>query len=139
VERERDDYIISTDRGRLDLDVSRDFLGAAYWSPDMPREVLERSIEHSLVFGLFAPDGAQVGLARVLTDRAAFVYLADVFVLEGHRERGQWLVETVLSHPDLRGMRQVLLGTEGAHSLYVFEPAGAERMMTLERPNRVAG
>jgi hypothetical protein len=133
VKWERDYYVISTDRERLDLGVVHDFLRTAHPGPDVPLEVVERSIERSLVFGLFAPDGEQVGLARVLTDPAASLYLADVFVLEEHAERDQWLVETVLQHPDLEGMRGTLLGREKAHSLYVFEPADASLTTSLER------
>jgi GNAT superfamily N-acetyltransferase len=138
LEWERDGYVVSTDPGRLDLDVIHSFLRTAYWSPNVPREIVERSIEHSLVFGLYGPDGGQVGFARALTDRAAFAYLADVFVLEGHRGRGlgKWLVETVLSHPDLQGLRRILLGTEDAHGLYArfgFERPDSARLMTLDR------
>ena len=99
MEWERDGYVISTDRDRLDVDVIHGFLRSAYWSPNVPR-----SIENSVCFGLYGPDGAQAGFARALTDKAAFAYLADVFVLEPHRGRGlgKWLVETVLSHPDLQ-------------------------------------
>ena len=138
VEWRRDGYVISTERERLDLDLVHGFLSTAYWSPNVPQEVVERSIEHSLPFGLYDASGAQIGFARALTDRAAFAYLADVFVLEQHRGHGLglWLVETVLSHPDLRGLRRILLGTEDAHDLYArfgFEPADCSRLMTLDR------
>jgi GNAT superfamily N-acetyltransferase len=130
-------YEISTDRGRLDLDLIHGFLKDAYWSPGVKREVVERSIENSLCFGLYESGGRQVGFARVVTDRATFGYLADVFVLPGHRDRGlgKWLVETVLSHPDLEGLRRIILGTADAHGLYVrygFRPVDPKRMM--ERP-----
>jgi GNAT superfamily N-acetyltransferase len=135
---ERDGYVISNDRKRLDLDAIHAFLRTAYWSPGVPREVVERSIEHSLSFGLYDETGAQVGFARVLTDRAAFAYLADVYVLEPHRGRGlgKWLVETVLAHPDLQGLRRIVLGTQDAHALYErygFRPADSTLMMTLDR------
>ena len=133
MEWERDHYVISTDPERLDLDVVHDFLRAAHPGPDVPPRVLERSIENSLVFGLFAPDGTQVGLARVLTDPDASLYLADVFLLEHHAERDQWLVETIHLHPDLEGMRGTLLGREKAHRLYVFEPSDARFTASLER------
>jgi GNAT superfamily N-acetyltransferase len=105
----------------------------AYWSPGVSRERVERSIENSIVFGLY--HGAeQIGFARVVTDRAAFAYLADVFVISEHRGRGlgKWLVETVLSHPDLQGLRKFILGTADAHSLYErfgFRPVDPSRMM----------
>ena len=117
---ERDGYLISTDPSLLDRDLIHSFLRTAYWSPNVPRDVVERSIDHSLVFGLYDPDGHQVGFARIVTDRAAFGYLADVFVLEAQRGRGlgKWLIETVLAHPDLQGLRRITLGTQDAHSLY---------------------
>jgi GNAT superfamily N-acetyltransferase len=130
--------VISTDRARLDIEVIHSFLRNSYWSLNIPRDVVERSIANSLCFGLYAPGGEQVGFARVLTDRAAFAYLADVFVVEDHRGRGlgKWLVETVLSHRDLAGLRRIVLGTKDAHSLYArygFEPADSSRLMTLDR------
>jgi GNAT superfamily N-acetyltransferase len=92
----------------------------------VPREVVERSIDNSLNFGLFDPSGSQIGFARMVTDRAAFGYLADVFVLEHERGHGlgRWLIETVLAHPDLQGLRRITLGTKAADS---------SRLMTLER------
>ena len=130
----RGDYAISTDRSRLDLDVIHRFLSEdAYWSPGVSRDVVERSIRNSLCFGLYDDEG-QVGFARVVTDCAAFAYLADVFVLPDHRGRGlgKWLVETVLEHPDLQGLRRFFLGTADAHSLYErygFRPVDPKRMM----------
>lgn len=118
--RRDDGYEVSTDPARLDVDVIHGFLREAYWSPGVPREIVERSIAHSLAFGLYAAGGAQVGFARVVSDRATFAYLADVFVLESHRGRGLavWLVECVLAHPDLQGLRRFHLGTADAHALY---------------------
>jgi N-acetylglutamate synthase-like GNAT family acetyltransferase len=135
---ERDGYVISTDAERLDVDAIHAFLRQAYWSPNVPRDVVERSIDNSLNFGLYDRDGAQVGFARMVTDRAAFGYLADVYVLEPHRRHGlgKWLVETVLAHPDLQGLRRIVLGTADAHSLYErygFKPADASRIMTLDQ------
>jgi GNAT superfamily N-acetyltransferase len=132
------EYAIDTDPALLDLDVLHRFLSEeAYWSPGVSREVVERSIEHSINFGLYRA-GAQVGFARVVTDRATFAWLADVFVLEEHREAGlgKWLVETVLSHPDLRGLRRWILGTADAHGLYErfgFTPPPNGRYMVRER------
>jgi GNAT superfamily N-acetyltransferase len=136
---ERGGYLISTDPSLLDRDLIHGFLRTAYWSPDVPRDVVERSIDNSLNFGLYAPGGPQVGFARMVTDHAVFGYLADVFVLEPQRRRGlgKWLVETVLAHPDLRGLRRITLGTQDAHSLYKrygFKPADSSRLMTLDRP-----
>jgi GNAT superfamily N-acetyltransferase len=105
MEWRRDGYLISTDPGRLHRDAIWEFLRTSYWwSPDSRREVLERAIEHSLVFGLFDPAGEQAGFARVVSDLARFAWLADVFVLDAHRGHGLgvWLVQTALSHPHLR-------------------------------------
>ena len=120
MEWRRDDYTITTDSGSLDRDLVHEFLRTSYWSPIAPRDVVERSIEHSLTFGLYAPDGSQAGFARVVTDRAVFAYVADVFVLEEHRGRGLglWLVETLLAHPDVRDLRRVALGTRDAMLFY---------------------
>ena len=135
---QRGEYEIDTEPSRLDRDLIHDFLRTAYWSPNLPRDVMERSIDNSLVFGLYGGDGAQVGFARAVTDRSVFAYLADVFVLEADRGRGlgKWLVETVLAHPDLQGMRRITLGTQDAHTLYErygFGPADSSRLMTLDR------
>jgi GNAT superfamily N-acetyltransferase len=115
-----DGYEISNDAARLDLDVIHGFLRTAYWSPGVSREVVERSIAHSIPFGLYAPDGAQAGFARVVSDRAVFAYIGDVFVLEEHRGRGLGvqLLETILAHPELQGLRRWHLATNDAHGLY---------------------
>jgi GNAT superfamily N-acetyltransferase len=118
-ERRRGEYAISTDPSRLDLGAVHAFLRDSYWAKGVPREVVERSVANSLCFGLYR-GGEQVGFARVTSDRATFAYLADVFVLEEHRGRGlgKWLVETVLSHPELQGLRRWMLATADAHDLY---------------------
>ncbi|HKP90913.1 MAG TPA: GNAT family N-acetyltransferase [Thermoleophilaceae bacterium] len=131
-------YAISTDSGRLDRRRVHAFLTDSYWSPGVPFDVVDRSIERSLCFGLYAPDGSQAGFARAVTDGAQFAYLADVFVLEPHRGRGlgKWLVETVLAHPDLTAARRIVLATADAHSLYErfgFRPADPGRVMELVR------
>ena len=134
----RGDYLISTDPDRLDLDLIHRFLSEdAYWSPGVAREVVEKSIRHSMNFGVYRDDD-QVGFARVVTDYATFAWLADVFVLEAHRRRelGKWMLETVLAHPELRSLRRWLLATKDAHGLY--EPfgfratAGDPRFMVIE-------
>lgn len=135
-EQRKGEFTISTDRARLDLDCIHEFLREAYWSQAIPREVVAKSLDHSLCFGLY--DGArQVGFARVVTDYATFAWLGDVFVLETHRGRGlsKWLMHCVMTHPDLRGLRRFLLATRDAHGLYVpfgFKPlAAAERFMEI--------
>jgi GNAT superfamily N-acetyltransferase len=127
------DYEISTDPERLDRAAVWEFLRTSYWSPGIERTVVERAIDHSLPFGLYAADGTQAGFARAVTDRARFAWLADVFVLEAHRGRGLgvWLVQTVFEHPELRGLRWVL-ATADAHGLYErfgFSAADPARMM----------
>jgi GNAT superfamily N-acetyltransferase len=117
----RVDYEISTNRARLDLTRIHRFLSTeAYWSPGVSREVVERSIENSLCFGVYTAGGEQVGFARLVTDRATFAWLADVYVEPGHRGNGlgKRLVATVLAHPELQGLRRWMLGTADAHELY---------------------
>jgi GNAT superfamily N-acetyltransferase len=139
MEWRREEYLISTDVERLDVDLIHRFLSEeSYWAPGIAREVVERSIENSICFGLYDAS-EQMGFARVITDRAAFAYLADVFVLPGHRGRGlgKWLIETVLSYPDLQNLRRFFLGTADAHSLYErygFRPIDSTRMMELRAP-----
>ncbi len=118
--RSPDGYRVSTDPALLDLDAIHAELREAYWSIGIPRDVMEAAIAHSIPFGLYAPDGAQAGFCRVLTDTALFAYLADVIVLEEHRGRGLgvFLVECALAHPDVQGLRRFHLGTVDAHSLY---------------------
>ena len=119
VERKHADYTLSDDPARLDLDVIHGFLAGSYWSPGIPRETLARAIAHSLCFGVYLGE-TQVGFARLVTDRATFAYLADVFVLEPHRGRGlsRALMELILSHPEVQGLRRWLLATRDAHGLY---------------------
>jgi len=118
-ESTRGEYTISSDRRRLDVGLIHDVLRVSYWSPGVPREILERAIANSLCFGLYRGK-AQVGFARVIADQATFAYLADVFVMESHRGKGlaTWLVEAIQSHPDLQGLRRFLLATRDAHGLY---------------------
>lgn len=135
-------YEISTDPERLDVEAIHAFLTESYWSPGIPRPVVERAIAHSIPFGLYAPGGAQAGFARVVSDRAVFAYLADVFVLDEHRGRGLGvqLVERVLAHPELQGLRGWSLSTADAHTLYerfgFRTPERPDRLMTLARTPR---
>lgn len=133
-------YEISSDAARLDVDAIHDFLAQSYWSPGIPRSVVERAIANSLCFGAFC-EGRQVGFARVITDKATFAYLADVYVLFEHRGQGlaQRLLAEVIGHPELQGLRRMLLFTRDAHSLYAkfgFKPLAApERVMDLHYPD----
>jgi GNAT superfamily N-acetyltransferase len=112
-------YSISTDVNRLDLILIHEFLRSSYWAQGLPMEVLQRSIQNSLVFGMYT-DKQQIGFARVVTDYSTFAYLADVFVLEFFQREGlgKWLIETIVSHPELQGLRRWLLATKDAHKLY---------------------
>ena len=119
-ETQRDEYTISTDAARLDLDVIFDYLhNTAYWAKGRPRAVIEKSIAHSENFGVYHAD-ALVGYARVITDYATFAYLCDVFILpqEQGRGLGKWLMQTILAHPELQGLRFWYLRTRDAHGLY---------------------
>ena len=119
MEWKRDAFTVSTDKARLDRGVIHEFLRGSYWAKGIPREVVDRSIENSLCFGLYDGD-ALIGFTRVISDNATFGYLADVFVLESHRGRGlaTWFMKVVMAHPDLRGIRRWMLVTADAHGLY---------------------
>ncbi|RTQ53803.1 N-acetyltransferase [Hymenobacter gummosus] len=114
-------FTISTDAARLDVALIHDYLSNhSYWAPGISQELVERSIRNSLCFGLYAPDGRQAGFARIISDRATFAYLCDVFVLEEFRGRGlsKRLMQYISQHPELQGLRRWMLGTRDAHSLY---------------------
>ena len=119
LELQRDRFTISTDPARLDIDAIVDMLSRAYWAIGRPRERSERAIRNSLVFGVY--DGErQIGVARVVTDYSIFAYLCDVFIHEEYRANGlgKWLVQVIMDHPDLAGMRRWVLVTNDAHGLY---------------------
>jgi GNAT superfamily N-acetyltransferase len=162
-EQRRGEFLISTDRGRLDLDVIYEFLTNCYWAKGIPREVVARSIEHSLCFGIYdesqkktaclanderhgasgaeSERGVQVGFARVVSDFATVAYVGDVFVLESHRGRGlsKWMMECIVQHPALQNLRRWILLTRDAHGLYQqvgFTPVAApELYMERHRPD----
>ena len=136
----RGEFTISTDRSRIDLDMVHGFLTASYWAEGIPRDVVARSLDHSLAFGLYH-DQRQVGLARVVTDRATFAYLSDVFVLEAYRGQGlaSWMLEVIHAHPELQGLRWWLLATRDAHDVYrkggYVELSAPERLMERKFKN----
>ncbi len=119
IEQRKGEYAISTDTARIDVDAVADYLSRSYWAAGRSREQIERSLAHSICFGLYH-DGRQVGFARVISDHATFAYLCDVYVLEAHRGNGlgKWLVDVVLAHPELQGLRRWMLATRDAHELY---------------------
>jgi GNAT superfamily N-acetyltransferase len=130
---------ISTDRSLLDVSAIYDFLTHSYWAKGIPRATVERSIQNSLCFGIYDA-GRQVGFARVVSDFATYAYLADVFVVEECRGRGlsSWLMECIVAHPQLQGLRRWSLVTRDAHGLYAkygFTPLGAPDGW-MERHNR---
>ena len=114
------DYSISTDKEKLQLTVIHHYLSVeSYWAKHIPLEIVEQSIENSLCFGIYLKN-EQIGFARVITDYASFGYLADVFILEAHRGKGlsKRLMEYIMAHPKLQGLRRFCLATRDAHSLY---------------------
>lgn len=119
MEYKRDNFTISDDTSRLDVDAICDFLSRSYWANKRPRDLIEKSIQHSLNFGVY-DNSKQIGFARVVTDRAVFAYLCDVFILEQYRGHslGKWMMECILAHPDLQGLRRWCLLTQDAHGLY---------------------
>jgi GNAT superfamily N-acetyltransferase len=131
------DYLVSSDPTLLDLTVIHGYLARSYWASGIPRSVVERAVANSLCFGAYQNGREQVGFARVVTDRATFAYLADVFVLEEHRGRGlsKRLMQAMRDHADLRGLRRFMLATRDAHGLYAqygFAPlANPTRLMEI--------
>jgi GNAT superfamily N-acetyltransferase len=137
-EYRRNGVVVSTDRARLDLDVIHGFLTGCYWARGISRELVARSIENALCFGVYE-EGQQIGFARVISDYATYAYLGDVFILEGYRGRGlsKWLMECIVQHPQLQGLRRWSLVTGDAHGLYTqfgFTPLAApERWMEIHK------
>jgi GNAT superfamily N-acetyltransferase len=130
------EYSLSSSIADQQIDRIHAYLSRSYWAANIPLELLQRAIEHSLCFGIFHR-GKQVAFARVVTDRATFAYLCDVFVLEEHRGHGvgKWLIRSVMEHPDLQGLRRFMLATRDAHTLYTqfgfATPAKPESLMEI--------
>lgn len=140
MEQMTDTYTISTDKTKINVSYTHQFLsGESYWAPNIPREVVERSIEGALCFVVLHGD-EQVGFARVITDGATFAYLADVFIDPAHRGKGlsKRLMQVIMDHPSLQGLRRFLLATRDAHRLYAqygFTPLTApDRWMQVHQP-----
>ncbi len=129
-------FCVTTAPNRLDMNVIHGFLHGSYWANGIPRAIVKKSVRSSLCFGLFRGK-EQIGFARVISDHSTFAYLADVFVLPNYRGRGlaKWLMECIMSHPELQGLRRWLLVTRDAHGLYEkfgFTPlAHPERLMEI--------
>ncbi|MCK6261680.1 GNAT family N-acetyltransferase [Vibrio sp. ZSDE26] len=134
-------YRISTQSNEMDIDVIHSFISTSYWAKGIPKATMQKAIDHSLCFGVFDENQNQIGFARTITDYTTYAYLADVFILEHHRGKGlsKWLINTVLEHPDLQGLRRIVLATRDAHGLYAqnnFKPLSTpENMMEIWTPN----
>jgi GNAT superfamily N-acetyltransferase len=134
----RGEYTLSSERADQQPERIQAYLARSYWAEGIPLSVVRRSIEGSLCFGIFAK-GEQVAFARVVTDSATFAYLGDVYVLEEHRDRGlaKWMMEEIIAHPQLQGLRRFTLATRDAHSLYArygFAPlARPEAFMEIHK------
>ena len=116
----RDNYLITTDKTQLDLHAVHQYLcNESYWSPGIPFETVKKAAEHSLTFIVLCGE-EQVGYARIISDYATFAYLGDVYILDAHRGKGlsKWLMETIMAHPQLQGLRRWCLATRDAHGLY---------------------
>jgi GNAT superfamily N-acetyltransferase len=133
-------YEVSTEAARFDVELIHQYLCDTYWARNMPRKVLEKAIRHSLCFAVFTA-GGQVAFARVITDLATFAYLSDVFVVPEHRGRGvsKLLMRAILEHPELQGLRRFVLATKDAHGLYAqfgFKPlSDPGDFMTIHNPD----
>lgn len=137
-------FTISADNNLLDIDMIYQYLDQdSYWSQGIARNTLERAIKNSLCFGVFFR-GQQVGFARIVSDKATFAYLCDVFILPDLRGRGlsKWLVQTIVNHPDLQGLRRWSLATADAHGLYAqfgfTEITHPDRWMQIFTPYKIA-
>lgn len=137
------DYTISTNPSLLQIEIIHQYLSKeSYWAKNIPIEVVKQSIEGSLCFGVYSND-VQIGFARLITDKATFAYLADVFILPEHRGKGlsKWLMQTIHAYPQLQGLRRWLLGTKDAHTLYEkfgwtrFGEEQLHRFMQLHNPH----
>lgn len=126
------EYSISTDPQRLDLDAIHAYLSRSYWAEEIPKALVSKALQHSLCFGLYK-GSAQIGFARVITDRATFAYLSDVYVLEEYRGRGlgKWLMSVIVAHPELQSLRRFSLATRDAQGFYL--PFGFVRLAHPER------
>lgn len=141
MEWQNGEFTISTDRNRLQIDAIHKYLSEeSYWARERSREQTETAIKNSLPFGVYKGEN-QIGFARVVTDFATFAYLGDVFILEDFRGKGLslWLMDVIISHPDLQNFRRWILATKDAHTLYekfgFAALARPERWMEKAAPN----
>ena len=116
----RSEFCISTDKSKLDIDSIHEFLSTqAYWCLNIPKDKVQTAIENSLCFGVYLHE-KQIGFARIISDFSTIAYLGDVYILEEFRGKGlsKWLVEIIMNHPNLQGLRRWILLTGDAHELY---------------------
>lgn len=137
----KDDYCISTDRSKLDVDAIHNFLSTqSYWCQNIPFEKVKKSVDNSLNFGLYYKD-QQIGFARIISDFSTMAYLGDVYVIPEHRGKGlsKWMMQVIMSHPELQGLRRWMLLTADAHGLYKQfgwkEIANPDRYMEVHNKN----
>ncbi|MBP6828658.1 MAG: GNAT family N-acetyltransferase [Saprospiraceae bacterium] len=140
-ERTHESFLLSTDPAKIDLPTVHRYLSeSSYWAKNIPFDVFRTSVQNALCFGIYE-NGRQAGFARVITDRATFGYIGDVFILDAYRGRGlsKWLMQCILEHPELQGFRRWLLATADAHGLYAqsgfHSLAKPDRWMELHNPN----
>lgn len=137
----KETFTLTTDPNDMDIDVIHQFISQSYWAKGIPKATLTKAINNSLCFGVFNQNNQQVAFARMITDRATFAYLADVFVIETHRGRGlsRQLMSAIAEHAELQGLRRMMLATRDAHGLYQqygFEPvSNPEILMQNWQPN----
>ncbi len=115
-----EDYFITTDKTKINIDIVYNYLcNESYWAKNIPLDIVKKGIENSVCFSIFYKE-EQIGFARVITDKATFGYLADVFIIDEHKGKGlsKWLMQTILDHEELQGFRGWMLGTKDAHGLY---------------------
>ena len=133
-------FTINTDKSLLDFDTIYGFISDSYWAKGIPTEVMQKAIDNSMCFGVYEGN-KQVGFARIISDYATFAYLADVFIIESHQGLGlsKWLVEAIVNHSELQGLRRMMLATKDAHGLYQqkgFEPVSfPENLMQIWQPD----
>lgn len=147
-EIEKEQFFVSTDKNKLNVPFIHNYLSTqTYWAKNIPKEIVQKSIDGSFCFGLFVVEnilesiqinatGRQVGFARVITDYATFAYLADVFIIDNFRGKGlsKRLMETIINHPELQGLRRWMLATKDAHGLYA-----QFGFLRLDKPERIMG
>ena len=134
-------YKISASKNEMEIDAIHNFIGRSYWAEVIQKDTLSKAVNNSLCFGVFTTSGEQIGFARMITDSATFAYIADVYILQVHRGKGlsKRLMQEIMAHPDLQGLRRINLATRDAHGLYEkfgFKPLSSpEKVMEILKPD----